>query len=446
MRRLTNSKGTLCLALTVGLTAMTASLAGCAASQRGVALAEFTAADGRYFPPFILRFFPGAQFFVRNFPSLMEASSEIRLIEVKRLTSDAAGTFNEANLSWSADGVYLSYEFLAGMQRKIQVKDLVGDYSRDLVMVPTGKNDFLDGLVFRAIHSYNAGLSWSRDSTRFAFMSNGGVGEYNIYIGAVGAAEKPVANSPSKDGYATWNPSGNELAFVSARSGNGDIYTIDLDNGKLARLTSSQQVDIFPNWFPQGGGLVYSGGDAANHDIFVAERPRAGAWKSPYKLTNWLEDDMRPTVSPDGNYIAFYATSPRQKDSDHKAWNIHVLPFKPGKTYEASELSETVIAEDVVVDLNTGPAWTPDSRRIFYVKHEPKVFNPIYGYDLFTGRSYTLDTKTRMNRDILMSRLGILSFRAQVGAWDRVFLALTNQGEQLQGFKYRPSKIHYLKL
>ncbi len=32
----------------------------------------------------------------------------------------------------------------------------------------------LDGMVSRTIHSYNAGLSWSRDSTQFAFMSNGG--------------------------------------------------------------------------------------------------------------------------------------------------------------------------------------------------------------------------------------------------------------------------------
>ena len=49
-----------------------------------------------------------------------------------------------------------------------------------------------------------------------------------------------------------------------------------------------------------------------------------------------------------------------------------------------------------------------------------------------------------MNRDILVSRLGVLSFRAQVGVWDRVFLALTNQGSQLQKQTYARSKIHYM--
>jgi len=51
-----------------------------------------------------------------------------------------------------------------------------------------------------------------------------------------------------------------------------------------------------------------------------------------------------------------------------------------------------------------------------------------------------------MNRDILMSTLGVLSFRAQVGVWDRVFVALTNQGLQLQGQTHLPSKIHYLAM
>jgi hypothetical protein len=39
-----------------------------------------------------------------------------------------------------------------------------------------------------------------------------------------------------------------------------------------------------------------------------------------------------------------------------------------------------------------------------------------------------------------------LSFRAQVGVWDRVFVALTNQGTQLQTESRLKTKIHYLKM
>jgi hypothetical protein len=152
---------------------------------------------------------------------------------------------------------------------------------------------------------------------------------------------------------------------------------------------------------------------------------------------------LRPTVSPDGKLIAFYADSANGEQSDGRRWNIHVVPLVSGKTFSASELAGTVIAKDVVIDLNTGPAWTPDSRKIFYVKRDPTAYNPIYAYDLYSGRTFVFKTKTKMNRDILMSRLGILSFRAQVGVWDRVFVALTNQGVQLQTSRPTESKIHY---
>ncbi len=124
-----------------------------------------------------------------------------------------------------------------------------------------------------------------------------------------------------------------------------------------------------------------------------------------------------------------------------------MLPMEFSKVYKTLDMTNTIVARDVVVDLNTGPSWSPDSRKIFFVKHDPKLFNPIYGYDLFSGRQYVLETKTKMNRDILMSNLGVLSFRAQVGAWDRVFVALTNQGVQLQKpFSQTLGKVHYVKL
>ena len=416
-------------------------------SDAGVPLTEFVAKDRDYFPPFITKFFPGVATFVSSFRTLAHARSDITLIEVKQL-NDGPATHNEANLSWSADGVYLGFEVVSDGHRKIMLKDLVGNFTRDLHMMSRGPNNFLDGLVAKSTHSYNAGLRWSRDSTRFAFMSNGGVGEYNIYVGAVGVREKPITSSPTKDGYATWSPKTNEIAFVSSRKGSADVYLVDLKTRQVDRLSRSPAVDIFPEWFPSGDRVVYSSGDALDHDLHVVERKnRDGTWSKPWALTKWKRDDLRPTVSPDGQLIAFYADSEAVDANDPKTWNIHVIPFHRGKTYTDTDLKETIVAKDVVIDLNTGPAWSPDSRKLFYVKRDPGVSNPIAGYDLFTGKSYIFRTKTRMNRDIVMSKLGVLSFRAQVGVWDRVFVALTNQGLQLQDQNPRlHTKIHYLTM
>ena len=413
-------------------------------ADMGVPLKEFSAANGRYFPPFVEKFFQGTQDYYKAYPNMAAARSDIRMIEVKELNKEPEPN-NEANLSWSADGVYLGFEVLTGNFRKILLKDLIGNYSKELMMLPRGRDNFLEGMVVSSAHSYNAGLRWSRDSTRYAFMSNGGVGEYNIYVGAVGVKEKPIAKSHHKDGYATWNPKSSEIAFVSARSGKGDIYVIDVAEQKVDRLSRSPKVDIFPEWFPSGNGLIYSSGDALNHDLFVMERQkRYGKWQKPRRLTAWNRDDLRPTVSPDGRMVAFYADSGKPLPGGKRSWDILVVPYKSGKTYRKADLEQMVVAEDVVIDLNTGPAWSPDSRKIFFVKRDPTVFNPIYGYDLYTGKSYRFKTGTRMNRDILMSKLGILSFRAQFGVWDRVFLALTNQGLQLQNHNRLATKVHYL--
>ena len=412
----------------------------------GVPLTAFTASNGSYFPPFIRAFFPGSNTFSRDYPSLVQARDQVTLIEIRPLEQGPA-TFNEANLSWSADGVYLGYEIVTDGFRKIMLKDLAGNFSRELRVVPKGKGDFLDGMVIKSAQSYNAGLRWSRDSTRFAFMSNGGIGDYSIYLGAIGAAEASLGNSHSKDGYATWSPCTNELAFVSSRTGNGDIYLADLSRDRFTQLSSGEGVDLFPDWFPSGDAVVYSSGDALRHSLYVVSRSHHGAgWNAPAPLTQWGHDDLRPTVSPDGRYIAFYTDATNAAESETRRWTIVVVPFVPGRTYREAELRTMVVAKDVVIDLNTGPAWSPDSRKIFYVKHDPSVANPIHAYDLFLGRSYLFKTNTRMNRDILVSKLGILSFRAQVGVWDRVFVALTNQGLQLQSQPHLPSKIHYLAM
>lgn len=413
------------------------------ARDAGVPLHRFQAKDGQYFPGFVEKFFPKARDFGRHHPRLIQAAQDVVLIEVRPLNPEGAA-FNESNLSWSADGAYLGFEVLNGGFRKIMLKNLDGDYVRELRIVPQGSDHFLDGMVVPSAQSYNAGLRWSKDSTRFSFMSNGGLGEYGIYVGAIGAKEQPVASSPSKDGYALWSPTSNEIAFVSGRTGHGDIYLVDLSTRFLRRLSNGVNIDLFPEWFPSGNRIVYSSGDSLNHDLHIVERRAADeTWNRPWALTSWSRDDLRPTVSPAGKHIAFYADSGVSDHAGGRRWDILVVPYVPGKTYSASELSAMVVAKDVVIDLNTGPAWSPDSRKIFYVKRDPTAYNPIYAYDLYAGRTFLFQTKTKMNRDILMSKLGILSFRAQVGVWDRVFVALTNQGTQLQPMNSIESQIQY---
>ena len=385
----------------------------------------FIAGDGAYFPKFITSFFPRTQLFEKSYPTMAQARQGIKLIQVKKLV-DNERFINESNLSWSENGRYLSYENTSLDKRSIFIRELSGEFQQSLTVQKKGRSNFLEGLLSSRIHSYNSGLTWSKSEQQYAFMSNGGVGEYNIYVGGVNDEPEVTAQSPSKDGYARWNPQRSELAFVSARSGKGDIYILDLDKNKMRPVSQSPFPDLFPEWLPSGKGLVYSSGNSTRHQITIVKRTNNGGWKKAQALTNWSSDNLRPKVSPDGKWIAFYGSTHGDR------WNIYVIPIS-GYAVLDIDRPKYLVAEDVIIDLNTGPAWAPEGSQLFYVKRDPDRFNPIYAYNLRNGKSYYINTKTLMNRDLMVSSLGVLSFRAQVGAWDKVFVALTNLGTQIQG-------------
>lgn len=399
----------------------------------------FQPTAGQYFPPFIVEQFPEAARFNAQYRQWDEAQHGMKVIAIRRLSTDNLPQ-NEANLSWSADGSALGFEIDTGLQKKILVRSLAKTWERELVVLPQTQDNFLSGLVNKNVESYNAGLSWSKDGKRFAFMSNGGQGEYNIYVGALGEKEQPVAPSQSKDGYAVWSPKQDEIVFVSGRTGQGDLYTYDVNAEHVQQLTNQPQADIFPEWHPSGDALVYASGDAATHQIMTIERLK-GQWQSPRPLTDAQADLLRPIYSPDGRWLAFYMN---RRDHHDTQFDLVVIPAQPTALLRDEDLAMHVVARQVAVDLNTGPAWSPDSRKLFFVVNNAEQFNPIAYYDLFSGDFETLKTQTMMNRDIIMSRLGVLSFRAQVGSWERVFIALTNQSRQLQKTPETLATIRYL--
>ena len=53
---------------------------------------------------------------------------------------------------------------------------------------------------------------------------------------------------------------------------------------------------------------------------------------------------LRPTVSPDGRYVAFYADTGESADAGLRKWNILVVPLVAGKTYREAELRKMVVA------------------------------------------------------------------------------------------------------
>lgn len=390
----------------------------------GVPLVEFTARDGRYFPPAIDRLFPAAAEFSRARPVLEQAKAGVVLIETVPLNLNASRA-NAGGLSFSDDGSFVGFEVMSGGRSRLVLKDVAGDFSRELL--PRGAS--LDELIKPSI-PYNFGLSWSRDGNRFAFNSNGGRDDYSIYVGAVGVSEKRVGQGGR---YPAWNPRVNEIAFVSSRDGHADVYLVEPETAKAVRVTENERIEMPPEWFPDGNQIVFCSGGGLVHDLkVVTRRTSEGPWQRPWFLTNWQRDSLRPKVSPNGRFVAAYVCG-RCSGMAGDVWNLHILPVSAGRTYTKADLTSTIVARDVLLDLSSGVAWTPDSGKIFFLRRDTEIFTPIHVYDLATKRTSRFETKAQMIRELRMSRFGVLSFRALVGVWDQVFLTLTNQGEQLQG-------------
>ena len=100
-----------------------------------------------------------------------------------------------------------------------------------------------------------------------------------------------------------------QIAFVSNRDGDKDIYVMDTDGGNLRRLTDNSDGDADPVWSPDGKRIAFKSDRDGHvnvhgwptHDIYVMDADGS----NPQNLTNNPADDWDPSWSPDGKRIAF---------------------------------------------------------------------------------------------------------------------------------------------
>jgi dipeptidyl aminopeptidase/acylaminoacyl peptidase len=329
---------------------------------------------------------------------------------------------NDSNPVWSPSGDTIALERSRGDDKEIVVVRVSGEVVQTLHQqsppAPGQSPFFFPGVVEPT--SYNSGISWAPDGKRFVFMSNGGEGNYDLYLREADGGVARITTDKEKDGHADWSPKGDQIAFISGRSGKGDVYMLDLAAKTTTRLTQGDQPYLYPQWSPDGKHIAFIRGSNENHDIAVLEPGRTPP-APPRALSTWPHDDLRPVWSPDGKRVAFYTNY--NAAGDPKTWAIAVVAADGSDPTEGEGLAARVVATDVVPDVERGPAWLPDNRRIAYVRDERQAYYPIYLADVETRASTLLRTGTKMNHDVTCSSTGMIAFRAQVDQWDQVYVA-----------------------
>jgi TolB protein len=127
-------------------------------------------------------------------------------------------------------------------------------------------------------------------------------GNPEIYvINADGSNPRRLTDHEALDGGPTWSPDGSQIAFCSARDGNMEIYVMDASGGNLRRLTDNPAADMEPAWSPDGRQIVFTSDRDGIAELYVINADGS----DPQRLTNNAVVDASPAWSPVSGEIVF---------------------------------------------------------------------------------------------------------------------------------------------
>ena len=226
--------------------------------------------------------------------------------------------------------------------------------------------------------------SLSPDRKEIAFVSGGDIwtvpstgGVANLLVSHTATESKPL-----------YSPNGEQLAFVSTRTGNGDIYVLTFASGDLKRITFDDGLDQLDGWSRDGKWLYFS---SNSHDISLNDVFRvSAAGGTPLQVSaDRYTNEFFSAPSPDGKTLAFSARGIAsnqwwRKGHSHideaEVWLLRSFDDGPG-TYE--RVTEAGGAKEM------WPMWSADGRRLYYVSDRSDAGNnngPQNGWVTTLGR------------------------------------------------------------
>src|SRR5258705_5177850 len=124
--------------------------------------------------------------------------------------------------------------------------------------------------------SLNAKASFTPDGKSVLFGSSADGRYTNIYMANTdGGNLQRISRSLKIEVEPKVNPkTGNEIVFVSGRSGPQQIYKMNIDGADVQRLTSGEGQASNPAWHPNGTHIAFAwtrGYDPGNFNIFVMD-------------------------------------------------------------------------------------------------------------------------------------------------------------------------------
>ncbi|MBW1685807.1 MAG: PD40 domain-containing protein [Deltaproteobacteria bacterium] len=175
------------------------------------------------------------------------------------------------------------------------------------------------------------------------------------YREAGGADETVVAKRIADDVVAAFiglrGVASTELAFVSNRGGNSEIYVMGADGSNQRPATANGSINAFPAWSPNGEAILYTSYRHQNRPLlFLSTRGRGRPGQLLHRL-NGQRSEYRGVFAPDGDRLAVVMSKSGE----------------PSELYTVSPGGRGLrrLTRNRAIDI--APAWSPDGERIAFV-------------------------------------------------------------------------------
>jgi TolB protein len=192
----------------------------------------------------------------------------------------------------------------------------------------------------------NLNPSWSPDARALAYTTFRPIPDVFVSLIYQGVLQNPT-KGVGTNYLPVFSPDGKQIAFMSGRDGNPEIYAMNVDGSNLRRLTNNQAGDSSPTWSPSGSQIAFTSDRTGKAQIYVMNSSDGSGVR---RLTVNESEADRPTWSPPPfNEIAYAASTGPGYDIkvlEVSTGNVRPLTFGEGS--------------------NEGPAWAPGGRHLAF--------------------------------------------------------------------------------
>jgi dipeptidyl aminopeptidase/acylaminoacyl peptidase len=351
---------------------------------------------------------------------------------------------------WSPDGRYLYYPHDFNARTDLMKLDLQTGLSLQLT------SDTEAGGLLKIAQS---ALDISPDGQTLVYLG-GKDGKLWLIPSSGGVAKRLTLQGEGMQHSAVFSPDGRRVAFVAASGEHQDIAVVDSDGeGWPQRVSKGDHFVMDPQWLPDSQRLVYVEHDNRHLPFFETRLVLADLESGQQKVIadGWNRGALftMPRPSPDGKWLAYLSNesgwsnvyilnlatgqskplAPANVEQSEPAW----LPDSSALVYTVSQHCDigisitTLEGQTKVIEegpaVNGGPIFSPDGKRLAYLKQSEVAPPNIFIHELGQGTT----------KPVTANSIGGLTeanlVRAETVHWT------SPDGLEIEGLLYTPAKL-----